>query len=366
MRVFGPYPSGNRWRLLVREGGHQKALPFETREQAEKIKVKMLANLEDFSGKTVGEAVAEFLAGKKDSGCKLRSILFYTERLKFLPPSEPLLEITAERAEKLYRAQTEKLSAATHHKELRTAKALFAYCVRQRYITVNPFQDIRPIGRAKVGKLQLRRDEARKLSTVLLHHAAKGDRSALALAVQLLLGLRSAEVLNLRKRDLDADGTILVVDGTKTKNARRLLLIESPIVRELLARRVLDLRPESLIFAEDHRQTPLHTDHLFKKLHKFCKLAEVPEVCPHSLRGLHSSLAVEGGATSGVVAAALGHGNDAVTLKHYIAPGAMDSARSARVSAALFEPDLDKLIANLRALSAAQLDRVLLALGVRH
>src|SRR5205814_4834774 len=129
------------------------------------------------------------------------------------------------------------------------------------------------------------------------------------------------------------------------------------------ARRVAGLRPESLIFGNDDSDKPLPTDHLFKRLHKFCKLADVPIVCPHSLRGLHSSLAVEGGATSAIVAAALGHGSDAITLKHYIAPSAVAAARSSRVSAALLEPDTDKLIATLRALPATQLKRVLAAVG---
>lgn len=365
MHVFGPYPSGNRWRLLLRENGQQQAMPFDTKEEAENTKLKMLSGLDDFQCKTIGEAMQEYLTYKQELGNKPRSIKTCAEKLKFLPESDSLISIDQKRAEKLYREQTEKVSVATHQKNLRDARSFFEYCIRQRYISTNPWKQVRPIGKAKAGKPQLRRDEAKKLSAVLLEHAKKGDHSALALTVQVLFGLRSAEVLGLRKRDLDADGTVLVVEGTKTKNARRSLSIESPIVRELLAKRTEALGPEALIFGRDDREAPLPTDHLFKKLHRFCREAGVPEICPHSLRGLHSSLAIEGGQTSAVVAAALGHGSDAVTLKHYIAPSAVEKARAARVAAAILEPELERLISSLRALSPTQLDHVLSALGRR-
>jgi len=360
--VFGPYRSGKRWRLLLRQGSAQQALPFDTQEEAASAKVQLLKTLDDASCRTIADATAEYLDFKRESGCKERTLQACMGKLAFLPQSAALASVTPEKAEQLYRSQTESMSAATHHKSLRHAKALFEFCVKRRYLAGNPFKDVRPIGKANAGKPQLRRDEAKRLIDVLLRHADAGDRSALALLVQLLMGLRSGEVLGLRKRDIDADGTILIVAGTKTKNAHRLLAI-APVLRDLLGRRVAALAPAALIFADEGRDAPLPTDHLFKKLHKFCALAEVPAVCPHSLRGLHSSLAVEAGATSAVVAAALGHGSDAVTLKHYIAPSALDAARASRVAAALLEPELDQLVSALRSLSPAQLARVLSAVG---
>ena len=107
--------------------------------------------------------------------------------------------------------------------------------------------------------------------------------------------------------------------------------------------------------------TPL-TALLFAQI---CQQADLPIVCPHSLRGLHSSLAVQAGASSSYVARALGHGSDEVTKRHYISQSAMDSARSARVSEAL-AGNLDGLIATLLALSPAQRDQVCSAIGYRR
>lgn len=228
--------------------------------------------------------------------------------------------------------------------------------------------DVQPIGKARRGKLQLRQDEARLLSDYLIARATEGDYHALALLVQVLLGLRSGEVLNLRKRDLDCGGTRVVIDGTKNDNAKRTVeLKDAPIVMDLLARRVAPLAPEALIFAPEGRDRPLTTTMLYKVLTRYCKIAGVPVVCPHSLRGLNATLAVEAGATCSLVARALGHGSDAVTRRHYIAPSALDSARSARVASALLgTADLDSIIATLRHLPAEQLDTVCSAVGYRR
>src|SRR5262249_49476930 len=154
--------------------------------------------------------------------------------LRFLPADQPLGRITPQSAETLYIEHSEKFSAATHHKSLREAKAFFNYCIKQKYVAANPFAEVQSIGRAKAGKPQLRTDEARKLSDYLIEQAGKGDLRALALMVQVLLGLRSGEVLNLRKRDLDCGGRVLVIEGTKSKNAKRTLELDAPVVRDLL------------------------------------------------------------------------------------------------------------------------------------
>jgi integrase len=64
------------------------------------------------------------------------------------------------------------------------------------------------------------------------------------------------------------------------------------------------LKPDALIFSLDG-STVLANPCLHKALTKYCQQAELPIVCPHSLRGLHSSLAVQAGASSSYVAQAL-------------------------------------------------------------
>src|SRR6185503_4141243 len=64
---------------------------------------------------------------------------------------------------------------------------------------------------------------------------------------------------------------------------------------------------------------------------RLCDEAEVPVVCTPSLRGLHASVATDAGATSHVVASALGHSSPAVTHAHYIDGATARRARTRRV-----------------------------------
>jgi integrase len=91
--------------------------------------------------------------------------------------------------------------------------------------------------------------------------------------VQVLLGLRSSEVLNLRKRDLDCGGKVLVIEGTKTANAKRTLELDAPIVRDLLMQRGEGLAADAFIFGLPGATKVLSTTVPWKALARFCRLA---------------------------------------------------------------------------------------------
>jgi integrase len=371
-RVLGPYRNGDKWRLVIFEDSGRKSVLTHSLEEAEKTKARLLQLFEDRSLVTIGDAIEQWLAHKEQAGIKPVSVRLMRKRLRpFLPLDTTLGALTPQHAAKLYLDETKRegragiIRPATHHKTLVFTKELFSWAVEQGFIRENPFVKVKPIGRASAGKLQLREDEARRLNSVLIE-ASEHDNAALALLVQLVMALRSGEVLGLRARDLDADSTVLVVEGTKTRNARRRLEIKSAPLRDLLSRHCAKLTPSDLIFGNG-RSLPYHTNRLHKALQRYCVKAGVPVVCPHSLRGLHSSLAVTRGASSKLVAEALGHGTDAVTRKHYISPEAMDSARTTRIAEALAPkpagPDLKVLEGLLRQLAPEHLEALLTSVG---
>jgi integrase len=84
-------------------------------------------------------------------------------------------------------------------------------------------------------------------------------------------------------------------------------------------------RSEDLFFGYHDRNWPR------KWVAKICKVAKVPKVSAHGMRGLHGTLAVETGLSAHAVAAALGHESEKTTLQSYAKSGAGAGARQKRV-----------------------------------
>ena len=83
--------------------------------------------------------------------------------------------------------------------------------------------------------------------------------------------------------------------------------------------------PRAALFGEHWRDWPR------KWVQRTCKAAGVPKVTAHSMRGLHSTLAVDSGITSHAVAAALGHESFKTTAESYAQRDAVAGAQQKRV-----------------------------------
>ena len=284
-----------------------------------------------------------------------------------------MLEFTPEQAQAVYTADTERttrfgtvMRAQTHQKTLRMARRFFRWAVERNYARLNPFEQVKTVGKARAGKEQLRVDEARLVSELLVRDAHQGKQGAIALLTQVLLGLRSGEVLARKVRDLDDDGRILWIPSGKTENARRRLEVPDAL-RPFLLTLAEGRQPERLLF-EGQKSAPHQHPWLWTRLKSYCALAGVPRVCPHSLRGLHSSLAVAAGCTSTAVASALGHGSFAITAKHYVNADTLSNSKAKRVADALAggkqgqADEASALLERLRALPPEARNALLLAL----
>lgn len=378
-RVLGPYVNGDKFRLVVCEGGGRKSVVVASHEEAQRVKEQIVCMLGTRPRLSIGEALDEYLGEKQQRGAVDSTIATLRSKLRqFLPGALALCDLTPAHAEQLYRDETTRrgrfgrpVAAATHRILLRSAKGLFHWAVERGYVDRNPFAGVRPVGRVNVGKAQLRIDEARRLCAVLLQHA-EADAGAVAVLLQLLLGLRSSEVLQRKVRDVDDGGRVLWIAAGKTRNARRRLLVPE-LLQPLLLRLTAGAAPDRSLICGEHGGAR-GTDFLWHRVHRYCELAGVPRVCPHSLRGLHSTLALEAGATSGAVAAALGHGSFAVTARHYADPDTLRNTTARRVSEALHEapaspplpPSTAGLIEALSRLPPAELAAVFAAVAARR
>jgi site-specific recombinase XerD len=161
-----------------------------THEAALAMREKLRAEIHAHVGRTVDEALREYLAALAASGTVTREKIVYTLR-RFLPLDEPLSALSPDRAERLYLAETQRtkkngklIAADSHHLFLRRAKHFYKWAVGRRYVEHNPFAEVRPIGRPRRGKPQLRIDEARRVVACALEHARhslRGLNATLAL-----------------------------------------------------------------------------------------------------------------------------------------------------------------------------------------
>lgn len=342
-RVLGPYPERNRYRLVVIEDGARKSLYVDSLEAATITKDELERQLERPPTRRLDEALDEYAYNRVNTGrCLERTSIEQMARLRvFLGPyvDQDIAVLTPRAAANLYLKATERtsektgavVSAATQRFYLGLAKSFFNWAVKQGYVKESPFKGVQPTGKVRTGKPQLRIDEARRFAeTALGLYNENNDMMALAALMALLLGLRASEVLLRTARDVDDHGRVLWIDAGKTHNAKRHLRVPEVLQPHLL-KMIEGLQPEDPLFGrgrtgQPHRRQTLHT-----AVARVCAKAGVPRVCPHSLRGLYATLAIESGAVADAVAASLGHGSFAMTERHYAQPNSVRNAQTARV-----------------------------------
>ena len=340
--VWGPYRDGpTRFRLKISEKGEVRNVCYKTREDAESVKANLLAQAEDRQECTVGAAVTAFCQYLEETRCiKEDSVRGAAHKLAWLPADSLLVSIKPEQAERLYRELVHSVnprnkkppSTATQRARLTTARYFFSWAQKSGLCRQNPFAGVQPIGRMNVGKKQLRIDEARRFEAVCLKQAESGDTAAFGALLMIYLGLRQSEVAARVKRDIDDEGRVLWIPSGKTKNAKRRLKIPEHL-RPLLLTLLTEKESEDRLFYPPNRKRS--SGYYWAHVRRLCRLADVPVICPHSLRGLHATLALEGGATADSVAKALGHGSFAMTARHYATESSVLDAQSSRVSSAL-------------------------------
>lgn len=314
-RVHGPYKHRNRWRVVVtRPDRSQVVESFATRAEAEAVAAAARAQAE---GRTVTHAVDAFEVLLRERGLAASSIARTRSHLDTLLRTainghRPLRWVTPRRAAELYQLVQQGRAVDTHRNALAAGKAWGKFCVKRGWLLASPFAGVEPIGRRKRGKPQLHVDEARRLLETCL---AERSRESIGVALALLLGLRASEVAHRQVRDLDDGGRLLWVPRGKTAAARRHLEVPE-VLRPLLLELAAGRPAAAWLFGESDLERPSRHWTLYH-VRRLCRAAGVPPVTAHGLRGTHATLATAAGATSHVVAGALGHTSTAITEAAY-------------------------------------------------
>lgn len=182
-----------------------------------------------------------------------------------------------------------------------------------------------------------------------LLNAARGDRLYALYVLALALGLRRAELLGLRWRDIDLDSGVLEVRQTlqrvggelrflppKTRRSRRTVPLPAICVEALRAHqdaqadeRLASTRWEDagLVFSTKVG-TPIQPDNLYRHFCGLRKRADMPTVRFHDLRHTCVTLLLDQGVPPHVVRAIVGHSDIQVTMD-ICAHASLDEERQA-------------------------------------
>lgn len=339
-RVLGPYPIGRQWRVIVvGAGGERDSRFYPTQEQAKQVARAIRREFDRSPEKTVSEALDAYeLFLVHEKGNKPRSAGDTSYRLRlFFPDGElGLQSLTPERCAGYYSAlclrksRTGRVfSVDSHRNILAEAKSFLRWCQRKkRWLRGNPLEGVDGVGKRKHGKPQLRIDEARSWMATAGARAGAGEAGAVAAMMALVMGMRASEIVSRQVRDLDDGGRLLWIPSAKTEAGRRTLVVPE-VLRGYLRDVVRGKGGEARIFGQHWR------DWVRKWVQRICREAGVPKVTAHGMRGLHSTLALEHGASAQVVAASLGHVSPSTTIQSYAKPEAVAGARQRRVLGAL-------------------------------
>lgn len=288
---------------------------------------------------TAEEAINSYAQHLQDKGT-----IGYTETIRrlrlFVEEFEktPISRVTTERAADLYEAfrkrkkrNGETISVDYHRATLINARSFARWCVKQGWITSNPFDGVEGVGRRNAGKDQHTGTEARKFYQWCLAKAEAGDDAALGVLMALLMALRSGDLTRRLVRDVDLDGTVLRVWDGKTKKSNRPRKIPRDL-QPMLRRLVEGRKAFEPLFKSSTTDDGKHTHRwLQQAMVRFCAGAGVPYVCPHALKGTSGTLAAEMGELGDRIADHLSHEDEGATAKrHYVAAGVLEQAQADR------------------------------------
>lgn len=291
------------------------------------------------------QAIDQYGAWQKAKGLKRSSYMTTRFRLvKFLRRHETrsLASITGEMASTLYASFVALVPVDSHRNMLNETKTFMNWCVSKGWIKRNPFERVEGVGKRKKGKPQLRIDESIRYLNTAFALASKGDIAGIVGAGALYFGTRITEMVSRPVRDLDNNGWIFWVPDSKTENGKRFLDVPEDLRPHLL--RLTAGRPgDAPLFPGPRRGKAITRHTAYGMVKRICRLAGVPEVSPHGLRGTHASISRERGTTPRAIAAALGQGSyEAVTKRHYVEPGVDERAQQKAVFSLLQQATLQQ------------------------
>lgn len=333
-RIDGPFKNRNKFRVRVvdRETGLSKSYIYDTEALALEAIPKLRRQYERVIGVQVSKAITEYTTHLRVKELRPRTIETAIGRLKaFFQDDETITGALTQSSCSARWAALEGRKLSTAHRVgiLKQVKRFLAWCHGKTWTKIEDLlAGVEVIGRVKKGKPQLTEDQSKAFLTLAIKRGYAGDEGAIAAACLLLLGLRASEVVERVVSDLDAGGTKLLITSAKTEAGIRTVVVPE-VLRPLLAIMARGKGHQDRLLGLPTRH------HILRAVRRLCKLAGVPLVPAHGLRGTHARIAVQAGVSGEAVARSLGHESFEVTREHYAGTQVVADVAANRVASAL-------------------------------
>jgi integrase len=228
------------------------------------------------------------------------------------------------------KAADKAISVSYHRATLINVRSMFTFCIEeQKWLRENPLAKVKGIGKRKSGKRKPTGNELRQWYAHTWARVEAGDRTALGLMMAFAMSLRSADLTRRKVRDVDMDGTQLLIEDGKSEKSNEPRLVPDrlqPYVRRLVAGR----DPMEPLFFRRCKGKLLHLTRrwLEQGMERTCAAAGVPYFCPHALKGASGTVLAKRGAAANVIMDHLSHEEDATTFRHYVDRSLVDAAQA--------------------------------------
>jgi len=340
----------NSWQLQIYTGTGPDGKPrrhFETirgrKGDAQRRLTELLSSLDKGvytpPGRlTLAAHLHQWLEGYVKTNCSQRTLDGYQSIIeRHLIPAlghVQLKQLQPPTIQGYYGKACEKLSARTVHHQHRVLSQSLKYAVRQGYLGRNPAELVDPPSPRKKAMRTLTPYEVE-----VLFDTAKDNYYYPVIYTAVSTGLRQAELLGLRWRDIDLDMLSISVSQVlykrkgicefkepKTSHSRRRVAMTPKLalyLREYRAERESlywqlgqPLTPDSLVFANIEGK-PIDPGVLSHAFNRMAARARLGNVRFHDLRHTFASLMLLRGAKPKVISEALGHSSVAFTMDTY-------------------------------------------------
>ena len=204
-----------------------------------------------------------------------------------------------------------KKSEKTVNRKLSALRSFFKYLIREKYLTVNPIEQIHSLKQTKQVLIPFTEAELNDLlnNDDLFPDTFEGARDRLMIDMMYQTGIRRAELIGLKENDIDAETLSIKVLGKRNKE--RIIPISSFLLEDI---RCYNTRKNNEITIQctnvfvTEKGKPLYDNLVYSKVKYYLSLISVKhKKSPHMLRHSFATHMLDSGADLNAVKDILGH-----------------------------------------------------------